>query len=84
MEFKVIELDVWGNNEEGYEVNGAYFTDEAITIAEDTTDKEIGDWLRNSLYPDLPAITINGDYEFSLFVDAEEDGKPLLELRRIH
>lgn len=35
MEFQVVELDVWGNSEEGYEVNGAYFTDEVITITEE-------------------------------------------------
>lgn len=83
MEFRICELDVLGNSEEGYEVNDVYVTDEVVTITEDATDEEIGDWLRNNLYPNLPAITIDGDYEFSLFIDAEEDGKPLLELRRV-
>jgi hypothetical protein len=82
MEFRVIELDVYGNAEDGYDVNDVYYTNETITITEDATDKEIGDWLRNNLYPNLPAITVDGDYEFSLFVDAEEDGEPLLELKR--
>jgi hypothetical protein len=82
MEFQVVELDVWGNSEDGYDVNDVYVTDEVITITEDATDKEIGDWLREHLYPNLPAITIDGDYEFSLFVDAKEDGEPLLELKR--
>jgi hypothetical protein len=83
MEFQVVELDVWGNSEDGYDVNDVYVTDEVITITEDATDKEIGDWLREHLYPNLPAITIDGDYEFSLYIDAEEDGMPLLELRRV-
>ena len=83
MEFRICELDVLGNSEEGYEVNDVYVTDEVITITEEATDEEIGDWLREYLYPNLPAITIDGDYEFNLFIDAEEDGKPLLELRRI-
>lgn len=83
MEFIICELDVLGNSEEGYEVNDVYVTDLVVTITEDATDEEIGDWLRNNLYPNLPAITIDRDYEFSLFIDAEEDGKPLLELRRV-
>ena len=83
MEFRICELDVLGNAEEGYDVNDVYVTDEVITITEDATDDDICDWLRNNLYPNLPAITIDGDYEFNLFIDAEEDGRPLLELRRV-
>ena len=83
MKFRVVEYDVWGNAEDGYEVNGAYYTDEVITIAKDTTNKEICDWLRENLYPNLPnKVTIDGDNDFSLYLEAEEDGRPLLELRR--
>lgn len=83
MKFRVVEYDVWGKAEDGYEVNGTYCTDEVITITEDATDKEICDWLREHLYPDLPdKVTIDGDNEFSLYLGDAEDGMPLLELRR--
>lgn len=85
MDFQVVEYDVWGNAKDGYEVNGAYVTNNIITIEEEATNEDICDWLRGYLYPGLPKkIIIDGDYDFSLYLEAEEDGKPLLELRRVH
>ena len=41
MRYEVIELDVWGNAREGFEVNAMYHTGVYITVPEDFTDRDV-------------------------------------------
>lgn len=82
MEFSIYELDVWGNSEDGYEVNDVIATDTIIDVDDIDNNNEIIDALRAEGY-NIPKVTIDGD-EFGLFIDREEDAKPLLELRRLY
>ena len=44
--YKLIDyFDVWGNEEDGWEVNDLTTVEEDIVIAEDSTDEEIIDFL---------------------------------------
>lgn len=82
MEFEIIELECFGNDEEGYEVNDAHYTGDTITISDNATDKEIITALEQ--FYNLPEVVIDGDMSFSLYIDEEVNAKPLLELRRLH
>lgn len=46
-EYQLVDyFDVWGNGVDGYEVNNICKTGHIITISENTTDKEIIDYLK--------------------------------------
>ena len=41
MKFEIINYDVWGNSQDGFEVNAAYSTGIFVDISENDTDKTI-------------------------------------------
>lgn len=87
MEFEIIEYDVWYNEEDGYWVNNSFHTGEFITINEDASDKDIIDALKLIGYNLPDTTTIDGDNDFTLYLEDSEDEKglkPLLELIRAH
>ena len=79
MLFNVAELDVWGNAEDGYEVNNIYRTDRYIDV--ENTEVETLTEALNEWYP-IPAFTVDGDEEYTLFLESEDTTKPLLYLYR--
>jgi hypothetical protein len=81
MEFRVYALDVWGNSEDGYEVNDCIATDNIIELSDDWTPKDIAEQIMEDR---TIRLSIEGDEDFTLYVDREEDGRPLVELRRLH
>lgn len=79
MIFNVAELDVWGNAEEGFDVNNVYRTDRYIDVKDtevETLTKALNEWYS------LPAFTVDGDEEYTLFLESEDTAKPLLYLYR--
>lgn len=73
--YEIIAYDVWGNEEEGYEVNNAIKT--GIVIYTDTSKASIC----KKLELDDP-YKIDVDFqEYVIYVDY--DGKPYCELREI-
>ncbi len=77
-------FDVWGNEEDGYEVNNACVEAEDVVITDETTDEDIIDYLfQNEYITDddysLYEIESNGDF-IEIFV--RETGMPLYSLRR--
>jgi hypothetical protein len=81
MKFRVYALDVWGNSEDGYEVNNCIATDNIIELSDDWTPKDIAEQIMEDR---TIRLSIEGDEDFTLYVDREEDGRPLVELRRLH
>ena len=81
MRFEIIEYDLWGNAEDGYEVNSVYHTRRYIEVSEKCTDGEILEVLSKDYV--LPEnVSIFGDNEYAILLEDAKDGKPLLELRR--
>jgi len=82
-EYKVITLDVWGNDNDGYEVNNAHYTGQTITLLDSDADQTILKKLNDSDIGDFPhdLFDIDGSGEFSLYINWKENGKPELELR---
>ena len=81
MKFEIIEYELWGNAEDGYEVNSAFHTYRYIEVSEECTDGEILEALNKDY--ELPNnVSIFGDNEYAILLEDAEDGKPLLELHR--
>ncbi len=86
MLYDIISYDVWGNAKDGYEVNDAH----KIDVTE-LSDKEVNDdafivstmislgHLTESCTP--TDVEIDGEPEFSLYINQSADGCPLYELR---
>ena len=79
MLFNVEELDVWGNAKDGYNVNNVYRTDRYIDVKDtevETLTEALNKWYN------LPAFTVDGDKEYTLFLESEDTAEPLLYLDR--
>ena len=78
MKYQGYTYDVWGNEEDGYEVNNVSYTGEDFDIPEDATDAEIVRCINGLNITVDPGI---GDEE-TLYLISTIDGKPIGELRR--
>lgn len=82
--WRILGLDVWGNADDGYEVNDRWASGFCY-LPENPTDRQILTALKNGLGSDSPFRTkfyaIDGDDGF-LSVDRRRDGKPLYQLER--
>lgn len=83
----VLSLDVWGNADDGWEVNAAYFTGTRIEFDSIDDEKAIVDALIEAdiLIPGASAdgLEIEGD-EYMLFISDVEDGCPIVHLQHLH
>lgn len=87
--WEVVTLDVWGNEEDGYEVNDSFKTNEFYLISPDATDDEILNVLKNDgwfINRGHSATTLNDlqidSSDYSLYIERVSDGKPLLMLQK--
>lgn len=81
LKFEIIEYELEGNAEEGYEVNSAWHTLRYIEVSEKCTKDEILDALSEEEYELPDNVSIFGESDFTLYLE-DEHGKPLLELHR--
>lgn len=79
MLFSVAELDVWGNVDYGFEINNVYRTDRYIDV-KDTEVETLTEALKK--WYNLPAFTVEGDEEHTLFLESKDTVEPLLFLYR--
>ena len=78
--------DVWGNADDGWEVNNVSREDE-ITISDDASDKEIFEYLRDTVKYfnkslKFEDVDVTGDGDIIEF-EASADGMPICRLERI-
>lgn len=79
--YRWITYDVWGNSEDGYEVNAAYSTYSVWRFDKDVTDETV---IKAVFEEDADQVEIDPHCdEYGFVFLAKEDGKPLGELRRI-
>ena len=82
--YKLYTYDVWGNEEDGYEVNNVYATDRVIYLPSDPSDKDILDALRRAgeirkgVRSNL--VQIEGESGYTLYISYKH--RPEMELRR--
>jgi len=76
--YKVISLDVWGNQREGFEVNAAYYTGLEVDLPEYATDEEIIQQLKSVGYLKkglhTKSFQIDGEPDFTMYVDHQKFG----------
>lgn len=83
--YKLINyFDVWGNEEDGYEVNDLCVEETDIFIADDSTDQEVLSLLVRIGFlttddPEKVCVINNGDM---IEIESVEDGCPLGRLER--
>ncbi len=74
--------DVWGNADDGYEVNDVYPSHTSIELAEGFTDEDVKSALREACGCQTNRVTIeDSGAEDCIYINSSEDGKPLGELR---
>lgn len=81
--YEIRSLDVWGNPEDGYEVNDSWRCG-SIEIADNATDAQIVralqdvEYLNRELAADF--FTVDASDDSMISIDRAEDGKPILQL----
>lgn len=78
MLYDLIEYEVWGNDEDGYEVNDAHTIEKEIYIDEDWSDEKI---LETIEAWENVEIDNNGSSTDAFYLIDKRNGKPLGELR---
>lgn len=76
-----ISYDVWGNQEDGWDVNAAYPTSVVYRISEHATNETI---LKTVWEDDAEKVELEwSSVEDTIFFSAKETSEPLGEIRRI-
>lgn len=86
MKYEVFSLDVWGNAEDGFEVNDLFRID-TIELPEAATDDQILAALEesgniNAGSSPLANVDDPGDGDL-ITIEQKSDGRPVLQLRRV-
>lgn len=82
-QFEVITLDVWGNEEEGFEVNDAHSTGEFIEIGDNDMSADVvekllrADWLSEK---GASIATVEWHDDGFIEIARSDNGKPLFHL----
>lgn len=83
--FEIINLEVWGNEEDGFEVNAAYNTNKFIEMT--LSQFESDEWIINAMIEKgflteeaVDKVDVEGDGGF-LYISDSRTYKPLYELR---
>jgi hypothetical protein len=75
-------MDVWGNAEDGWDIND-YYSQGKVEIKDDASDDEILDILTEEGYiKDKPAFQVVNSDESMISIDMVSDGYPAFELRK--
>ena len=79
--YRLYTYDLWGNSEDGYEVNDVASTGLTYDIPDEAKDDEI---LAIVFEGDKGSFEINGNYcgGDTIYIDSVEDGAPMYELRK--
>jgi len=76
-----ISYDVWGNSDDGWEVNAAYSTDTVYRLPPEAKDKTI---LKTVWSDDSDEVEIESySSEDTIYFVSKDYGQPLGEIRRI-
>jgi len=79
--YRLYTYDLWGNSEDGFEVNDIMSTGLTYDIPDEATDAEI---LAIVFEGDKESFEVNGNYCCSdtIYIDSVEEGAPAYELRK--
>lgn len=79
--YQLYTYDVWGNEEDGFEVNDVFKTGETYTFS---TDEPTNEEICKALELQIPAEQVRIDaYEDVMYLTNDMTGKPFCELRLI-
>jgi hypothetical protein len=83
--YRLISFDVWGNENDGWDVNDAHYTGINIELDEDCTDKDIVKALKKCGYLKktlkTKSVRFDGD-DYCIYFSDARNSKPEGELRR--
>lgn len=83
--YRLINYDVWGNENDGFEINNQFYTNDYVEIPKDASDAEIVSILKDEGIIKKSArkesIEIEGEEGYSLRFTHRPTGRPEFELR---
>jgi hypothetical protein len=81
-QWKFYIYDVWGNSEDGFEVNNIYGTDKQYDISDDISDSDL---VAMVFGKEANLVEIDSHYcdETAIGFNRISDGKPIGEIRKV-
>lgn len=87
MDYALYTYDVWGNDEDGYEVNNVFGTDDVAHITEDLDDNDITlTLIKQGIVNEncKGKLVYEGEFDYTLYASWINTGKPAFELRGVN
>jgi hypothetical protein len=85
--FEILSLDVWGNEQDGFDVNNIFSTGIKLKLKENCSDKDICKALKTAGYLKkgirTKSLSIDGDFDYNLYIDEAKNGRPFCHLRNM-
>ena len=84
--YELYTYDVWGNDDDGYEVNNVFSTGDFLELSGNESDSEIMEKLIDAGFANENAkgkISFEGESEYTLYASWECNMKPAFELRTV-
>lgn len=83
--YEIISYDVWGNNEDGYEVNNKFTTGITLEIEETESNEKIIKMLKDLNYLNklIKFVVSDQSDENNIYIDLASDYRPICELREV-
>ena len=78
-QWRFYSYDVWGNEDEGYEVNDVFRTSSVFDIPDDATDEQILEIIEAKKYVEIDNNVMADDI---IYFQSSNTGKPLGEIRK--
>ena len=85
MKYEAIALDVWGNAKDGFEVNQSFHTGNFYDVPDwaDNRVKILTCLKLQGCISSFSNMEIDQSNEDAIYINDKNNGKPLLELRRV-
>lgn len=84
--WRILSLDVCGNEDDGYDLNAVYRTSHTIALPDDATDAQVADALVECQYLSermRNRCRVEAIGDDMLAIDDEQSGRPLVQLERV-
>jgi hypothetical protein len=80
--WRLYTYDLWGNEEDGWEVNDVFQKSTTLELSAEPTDAEVSEALASACECSTENVDVDQADEDTIYLTDDRTGKPLAELRR--
>lgn len=87
-QFEIVELDVWGNAREGFDINNLYKSGVYISLPMEFGSADVilalkrAGWMKQGIHH--KSVHVDGDFETFIFIEHAKTGEPACQLHAVY